>query len=214
MEGRLRLLRYFLTIMLPLFIFIFVTIQILSNNTVNFDHFIYFHVSEFISPGLTQTFKLFTFLGSGVFLTVSALLFLFIFYKHEKYSFFSAMIAVNLLLSSGINEGLKNIFRRIRPEIHQLISIGGYSFPSGHSMVSMSFYGFLIFLCFKNYKNNVRYLIALLLSLLIFLIGLSRIYLGVHYPSDVAGGFSLGMLWLGIFSRIVDLRYRKKHADS
>lgn len=214
MKGRLQLLRYFMTIVFPLFVFIFITYKVLSKKTVNFDSLVYFIVSKFISPGLTEVFKFFTFLGSSEFYAVLAIIAIFALYKNEKYSFYTAMIAFNLLLSSIINEGLKNIFRRSRPEILKLVSAGGFSFPSGHSMVSMSFYGLLIFLCFRNFKSNIKYLFMLLLSAVIFLIGLSRIYLGVHYASDVAGGFSLGILWLGIYSLIIDLRYRKKHAAS
>lgn len=214
MKGHLQLLRYLFTIVLPLFIFIFITIKVMNKDTVNFDNFIYYHVAEFMSPKVTQLFKLFTFLGSGEFFSVLVIILLLVFYTNEKYSFFSAMIAINLLISLIINKGLKNIFRRNRPDILKLVSAGGFSFPSGHSMVSMSFYGLLLFLCFRNFKNNMKYLIMLLLSAVILLIGLSRIYLGVHYASDVAGGFSLGILWLGIYSLIIDLRYRKKHAVS
>jgi len=212
MEDSLKTLRYFLTIGLPLFVFIFITVNINSDNTNSFDSYVYQGVSGSISTGLTDIMILISFLGSGQFLTVLALILIVAFFRKEKFSFYTSMIVINLMLSSLLNVGIKYIIHRDRPDILRLIDIGGYSFPSGHSMVSMSFYGFLIYLCCKNYKTKWKYLIVSLLSILILLIGLSRIYLGVHYASDVLGGLILGISWVGLFSIIVDLRYRKKHA--
>jgi len=214
MEDSLKTLRCFLTIVLPLVLFVFVTVNIVCQNTNSFDSYVYQGVSGFISSGLTDTMKLITFFGSGEFLTALALILIVAFFRKERFSFYSSMIAINLLLSSIINMGIKYIIHRNRPDILRLIDIGGYSFPSGHSMVSISFYGFLIYLCCKNYKTKWRYLIVSLLAILILLIGLSRIYLGVHYASDVLGGFLLGIAWVGIYSIIVDLRYRKKYANN
>jgi undecaprenyl-diphosphatase len=152
-----------------------------------------------------------TFFGSGVFLGSLVFLLLVVFFRKEKDSFNVSMISINLLLGALINVSIKYMIQRDRPDILRLIDITGYSFPSGHSMASMSFYGFLIYLCCKNYKTRWKYLIVSLISILILFIGISRIYLGVHYASDVLGGFSLGLLWIGIFSIIVDIRYRKKY---
>lgn len=204
-------LRYLLTIILPILIFIFITYNVVNKRTNHFDSLIYKEVSRYIVPKLTDIMILISFLGSAECLIVIALIITVAFYYNEKYTFFSAMIAVNLILSSIINVGMKYIIHRDRPNIMKLIEIGGFSYPSGHSMVSMSFYGFLIFLCLKNYKTRWKYLIMAILSILILFIGLSRIYLGVHYASDVAGGFDLGILWLGIFTIIVEIRYKKMY---
>jgi undecaprenyl-diphosphatase len=213
MEDSLKVLRYVLTIGLPLLIFIFITVNIVSHDNNNFDSYVYQRVSGFITPGLTDIMRLITFFGSREFFMVLALILIVAFFRKNNFSFYASMIVINLLLSSLLSEGIKYIFHRNRPEILRLINIGGYSFPSGHSMVSMSFYGFLIYLCCKNYKTRWKYLIVSLLTILILLIGLSRIYLGVHYASDVLGGFVLGITWVGVYSTIVDLRYRKKHAN-
>ena len=207
----MKTLRYILTILLPLIIFIFITVNVINQNTSDLDSFVYKWVSRFISSGLTDIMKLITFFGSGALLGSLAFLLLIVFYRKEKYSFNVSMLAINLALGALVNLSIKYIIQRVRPDVLRLIDISGYSFPSGHSMASMSFYGFIIYLCCKNFKTKWKYLIVSLISILILFIGISRIYLGVHYASDVLGGFSLGLLWTGIFSFIVDIRYRKKY---
>ena len=104
------------------------------------------------------------------------------------------------MLSALTNFSIKQIFQRPRPINTRIIDESGYSFPSGHSMVSMAFYGYLIYLIHKNIKNKyVKVALTLLLSILIISIGISRIYLGVHYTSDVIAGFLVAIAYLIIF---------------
>lgn len=113
-------------------------------------------------------------------------------------------IPINLACSSCLNFVLKNIIQRPRPVEFRIIDESGYSFPSGHSMVSMAFYGFLIYLIFKDVKNKYMKAISIiLLTTLIILIGASRIYLGVHYASDVIGGFLLAISYLTLYTKIL-----------
>lgn len=107
---------------------------------------------------------------------------------------FGIPMATSAILSSIIYKWMKTYFVRPRPDISlHLIVQGGYSFPSGHSMTGLVFYGMVIWLCRKNLKNRIAINgITALLSLLIFFIGFSRIYLGVHYPTDVLAGWALG----------------------
>ena len=94
--------------------------------------------------------------------------------------------------------------QRPRPSKFQIISEKGYSFPSGHSMVSMAFYGLLIYLIYKYIKNKkLKYSLIVTLSILIFLIGISRIYLGVHYASDVIAGFCISLSYLMIYINVL-----------
>ena len=96
------------------------------------------------------------------------------------------------------------IIQRPRPEDFRLIEETGYSFPSGHSMASMAFYGLIIYFAFKYVKNkNAKIIICTILSLLVLLIGISRIYLGVHYASDVIAGFVLSIAYLVVYITIV-----------
>ena len=99
-----------------------------------------------------------------------------------------------------LNQALKFIIQRPRPTEFRIINESGYSFPSGHSMVSAAFYGFLIYLIYKNVKNKyLKWSLITLLSLVILTIGISRIYLGVHYTSDVIAGFLISISYLIIF---------------
>ncbi|MDF2985652.1 MAG: phosphatase family protein [Eubacterium sp.] len=202
--------RLIFTIALPLSVFVLITMNVINRNISAFDQYIYSLVSKVISEQTTFLMVIITFFASGTFFTaVSIMLLPFFFMKSEKYSFNAAMIIINISLSSLVNLGFKLLISRSRPDILRLIEISGLSYPSGHSMASMSFYGFLIYLSYRSFKFQNKYIIVSIFSILIILIGFSRIYLGVHYASDVLGGFSLGLLWLGIFTWIVNEKYRK-----
>jgi undecaprenyl-diphosphatase len=188
--------RVIISISIPLFIFIRFCYELITKELQPFDNAIYNFISKIISEDMTGIMILISNLGSaGAFLIISIVCMI-VFWKNEKYSFYSKMIAVNWLFTAFLNGLFKIIFHRDRPNILRLITESGYSFPSGHSMISISFYGFIIYLCFKYCKKPWNYLVASILSILIFLIGVSRIYLGVHYASDVIAGFSAGLAWL------------------
>ena len=110
-----------------------------------------------------------------------------------------------------LNQLLKRILQRPRPTEFRIIEETGYSFPSGHSMVSMAFYGYLIYLIYKYVKNKyVKWILIALLSILICTIGVSRIYLGVHYTSDVLGGFLVSISYLILFISTVNKFFIEK----
>ena len=112
-------------------------------------------------------------------------------------------IAVNVVLIALLNNIIKLIIKRPRPEGFNIITESGFSFPSGHSMVSAAFYGVLIYFVYKYIKNKkIKYIICTALSILILLIGISRIYLGVHFASDVLAGFVLSIAYLICFVTI------------
>lgn len=145
-------------------------------------------------------------LGSAI-TVISLTIALLIMFKKNKES---KMIALNLILAFSLNTILKNIFRRPRPLYIKYIIQEGYSFPSSHATVSIAFYGFLIYLIFKKVKNKkVKYPLIISLSLIILLIGISRIYLGVHYPTDVIAGFLIGVIYLAFFIKYI-YNHKKK----
>lgn len=166
-----------------------------------FDDAIYNFVSLFICEGLTNFFKFITNFASFTYIVIFIIL-IFIFVKDK---WIGILVTINSVNSTIINKVLKSIFVRPRPDVLKLIKQGGYSFPSGHAMASMSFYGMLIYLIYKsNINKRLKYIFIIILSILILLIGLSRIYLGVHYASDIIAGYMVSLIYLILFIGIVN----------
>jgi undecaprenyl-diphosphatase len=166
-----------------------------------FDETVYKFLTGFMSEGLTCFMKLMTFIGSGWSITTLAVaipFFVFIL-KMKKYYRTALLIPLNIAVGSLLNELLKQLFHRARPDILRLVKVTDYSFPSGHSMNSMIFYGFLIYLILSFVRSRSKYPAAVVIGFLILLIGTSRVYLGVHYASDVIAGFIIGLAWLAFF---------------
>ncbi len=179
-------------------IFITITILVLSNKIIPIDNYIYNFIISFKSDRLTYFFKTITKLSNIKFIVIFSLILLII-YRGKN----GIYIVFNLIVIRIINCIFKVLIRRNRPNILRLIKIGEYSYPSGHAMISMGLYGYLIYLIYKRVKNKyIKYLGISLLSILILLIGISRIYLGVHYFSDVAAGYTLSLIYLILFIRI------------
>ena len=180
--------------------FLIIVINVLNENITGIDNDIYEYISNnIISKPLTPLVKVITHLGSMAFLIIVAFM-LVLLLKNNK---IRINIAYNLVIISIINYAIKQIIKRPRPVGINLIKEGGYSFPSGHSATSMAFYGLLIYLIYKYVNNKLlKTILIVLLSLIILLIGTSRIYLGVHYASDVLAGFIVGLLFLIVFISI------------
>lgn len=106
-------------------------------------------------------------------------------------------LALSLVGGAVLNFVLKNLFERARPDAFHIVAEAGYSFPSGHAMVSLCFYGMAAFLLARIIPSwRWRYMLVVAIAILILAIGISRIYFGVHYPSDVAAGYTAGTMWL------------------
>lgn len=113
-------------------------------------------------------------------------------------------VAVNLVCVVVLNTVLKEIVQRPRPEGFRLINETGYSFPSGHSMVAMAFFGLLIWMVWHYHRRDaMRVVWCVVFGLVIVMVGVSRIYLGVHYASDVLAGFCVSLVWLIFYTRVV-----------
>ena len=156
-----------------------------------------FLISDFATP----IAKFITNFGGAIFLIIATII-LFILIKNKKIGF---SIISNLVIVTILNQLLKNILQRPRPTEFRIVEETGFSFPSGHSMVSMAFYGYLIYLIYRYVKNKyLKWTLIVLLSILICTIGISRIYLGVHYTSDVLGGFLISISYLVIYISAVN----------
>ena len=111
--------------------------------------------------------------------------------------------AFNLIGVVLVNQVCKFIVQRPRPEGFRLIAESGYSFPSGHSMVAMAFYGLLAWMAWRYERDTfVKWVSVIGFGLVVALVGISRVYLGVHYASDVIAGFCLAAAWLALYTTI------------
>ena len=185
---------------LCLIIVIMLLEDIFENEQLTLDMVVYrLVILNLRSEPVTAIMKVITNLSSAyvlIAITIGILLFV----KNKKVGL---CVASNLVITTLLNQLLKYIIQRPRPDGYRLIAESGYSFPSGHSMVSMAFYGLIIYLIWKMVKNKkIKYISCGILGLLIPMIGFSRIYLGVHYASDVIGGFAISIVYLLLFTNI------------
>ena len=182
--------------------FLAIAENVFNKEIMNGDIVGYKLISTFlISDFATSIAKFITNFGDAIFLTVLTII-LFILIKNKK---IGLSIFSNLVIITALNQLLKNILQRPRPTEYRIIEETGYSFPSGHSMISMAFYGYIIYLIYKYVKNKyIKWISIVLLSILICSIGISRIYLGVHYTSDVLGGFLISVSYLVIYISAVN----------
>lgn len=111
--------------------------------------------------------------------------------------------ALNLVLVACLNVVLKLIVQRPRPEGFRLAEVDGFSFPSGHSMVAMAFFGLIVWFVWHYEKDRAaRWLLCIGFALVAVMVGVSRVYLGVHYASDVVAGFCVSLAWLAVYTRL------------
>lgn len=166
--------------------------KIMNGDIIGYKLISTFLISDFVTP----IAKFITNFGGAIFLSIATVM-LFLLIKNKK---IGLSIISNIVIITILNQLLKRILQRPRPTEFRIVEETGYSFPSGHSMVSMAFYGYLIYLIYRYIKNKyVKWTLITILSILICLIGISRIYLGVHYTSDVLGGFLLSISYLVIY---------------
>ncbi|MCZ4320056.1 phosphatase PAP2 family protein [Aequorivita viscosa] len=178
-------------------IFIELTETLREDELSQYDQLISDFVISFRSPALTEFFIFVTNIGDVygyLVMFAIAILASILYFKNWKYILQTIFV---LLLASISNVLLKRLVDRARPGSEHLVVVETLSYPSGHAMSAMAFYGFLIYL-FYRFKINrwIKYVITIFLITVILSIGISRIYLGVHYPSDVAGGFIAGLIWV------------------
>ena len=173
----------------------FIASQIVENPVISFDETIRYWVYENRSPLLSSIFIPITYMGNWQTITVLAAILLAMPGTRRNMGLPFAVVSLS---STVVYKVVKGIFERPRPELEvRLIPQGGFSFPSGHSMNCIVCFGILIYLIRRYCKNRkIANILTVLLTLLIIGIGTSRVYVGVHFPTDVLGGWSLGLAFL------------------
>ena len=182
--------------------FFVIALQVFRQNTflTEVDLHIVNLIATLRDTGTARVFLFFTYLGNWQIIVSTGVLMLIIFFLLSKRRS-ALLLFISVASGEAVYSGLKLIFHHSRPDSAlALITQGGYSLPSGHALVPVIFYGMLAY--FLRQRTSSRLLKLLILAattLLIFLIGVSRIYLSVHWPSDISAGWFLGSALLFLF---------------
>lgn len=194
---------YFLIVTILGLLF-FVISMFFSDYVILIDEWAIYVVSEYlVSDTLTIVMKIVTNLG-GVLAFANFLFVLFLVISNRKVGF---LMSINLFIAYIFSVLFKNVFRRERPLEMLVDKPFDFSFPSGHTICSIVFYGFLIYVVSKLVKNvNIRRLINFFLVIIIVLVPFSRVYLGVHFLTDVLAGVILGIVCLLSFVNYVKIK--------
>ena len=189
-------------IVATIFIILFIlwTIFVLKGYFISLDYQIF----DFIHQNLLNRYIMFFLKGvtnlADLFFILLLIIIAFCCFKRKL----GTSITLNAIMVSLLNLLLKNIFMIARPDTFNFIKETGFSYPSGHAMISLAFYGFIIYLIYKKMKDkHLKCIFIFLFVLCIFLIGFSRIYLGVHHFSDIIGGYLISFAYLLLFIKLV-----------
>ncbi len=214
-------LPYIISIILALIIVVVgINVFVELTNTLNsdliaqYDAAVTKYVISFRTPLLNNILQFLTNLGDLYgYIVVTTICSLFFFFKFKNWRYVAQLVFV-IIISGLSNLALKEVINRARPTADHLVSVETLSYPSGHAMSATAFYGFLIYLCyFLKINKWLKGGIIFLCSFLIVSIGISRIYLGVHFPSDIAGGIIAGTIWVMfcvLIFNIIDLFRREE----
>jgi undecaprenyl-diphosphatase len=194
-------------------VFFFLSREILEGQNLHFDDRAFAWADSWGSIAFTKFMVVVTFFASRHFITAVSLVLIFYFLFVRRHRWYSLKVPVIAVGSITLNLILKFFFNRPRPLVPHLVESSGLSFPSGHAMISASFYGLLFYLVWMHVKQPVwRIFLLVMLVFIIMLIGFSRVYLHVHYATDVIAGFAAGLLWviIAIFSLRKLERYSRR----
>jgi undecaprenyl-diphosphatase len=198
-----------------LFVFGWLAEEMLEGDTRQFDAFVRTAVHQLATPGLTRLMQVFSFLGSVAAVTTMCLVVICVshYFRHARTA---ALLAITMLGVAALDVALKHAFHRPRPVAFFGATPSSYSFPSGHALGSFCFYGILAAILTAHLPGRgAKFCVWTAAAILVGMIGLSRIYLGVHYPSDVMAGYCAGAVWVGavgFLDRSLRLGEREKPA--
>jgi undecaprenyl-diphosphatase len=195
-ELSLKFLLIVVSFIAALFLFGFMAHELFYEKDELFDRKIIDFLSGYSTPGFISLMELFTLIGSGKFL-IPAYAIVVIYCFSKRKTIVGIHVAMIALSSFGISHVAKRIFQRSRPDLPLIEAIKTYSFPSGHALSAFIFCSIVFFLV---WTSNMRLLLKWIFSTILFLIaltvGVSRIVLNMHYPTDVLAGFCLGFIWV------------------
>lgn len=188
--------RFITLIILLIISFITITYFVVNGHLLALDQLLISKITPIETDFLTIIMNLFSFIGSTktvIFISFNLLLVIYKLYKKWQEIF---LFLIVLTGSTAINQLAKFLIKRERP-VSEFIIVTGFSYPSGHTMGAMSLYGIITFLLWRHVRTFSRRIILILFSIvMIMIIAFSRIYLGVHYPSDIVGALLLSGIWL------------------
>lgn len=188
--------KFILLFLVCLFVHFELVHDLFADGDTAFDASMFALAGQISTPAMTRFMRAVSFLGSDNYLMVVPALVavLLSYYKHLQWH--GLRVLVIAFTSTMLNQFLKQYYERPRPSFG-LQQASGMSFPSGHAMIGGAFYGLIIYIIWTTVQSKTwRWLLSLLLTLLILLLGFSRIYLRAHYATDVLAGYLLGLLWL------------------
>lgn len=183
-------------------LFVILCILVKLDLLSNIDESVYKFITSNMNDTTTNTYKVITFFGSTIFMVglCVLLLVLFIILKKNIYGY---IISGTLIFSTIMNNVIKVIIRRERP-IYMIVRETTFSFPSGHTMASVSMYGILIYLINKsNMNKKLKIILSIILGMIPLMVATSRIYLGAHYFSDILGAIMLATIVLLISTKYI-----------
>ena len=186
------------------------TDEVLDGETRHFDEVTRAAVHQFASPAMTTAMRGISFLGSMIFLTIATVVVI-IWFASRKWRREAKLMAATMIGASALNMTLKLAFKRARPvPFFDLLPPESYSFPSGHSLTSACFFGaFAAIVTARIKRRRPRILVWIVCITTFVLIGLSRIYLGVHHTTDVIAGFAAALIWI-LVVRFVEMTLRRR----
>lgn len=201
----------FLLLIIAVCISIYFWIAVKSGDPLRFDQYISNLVTGIFTDFSYPFFKLMDWLGSK--LGVGIISLVCIFWLWVKKGNYLAMIvlAFAVVFGNELNRWLKNIAGRPRPDLEHMVTVKSLSFPSGHAMMGMILYLMIAYFIMIDLESKaVKWLTGVLLVLWILLMGISRVVMQVHYPSDVTAGFAMGFIWVFIWITIYEMLSTKK----
>lgn len=195
---------YFISILLILFIIL--TIFVLNDKTLSLDTSAFNNLIKIKNESLSKILFIITNIGSTIGTVIVLIITCVIFLKRKIFSDFK-YVFLNVSVGVILMQVIKSFIRRVRPSWKWIVQ-GGFSYPSGHTITAILFYGTLVLLVNKKLKGKYKTILTVLFSLMIFLIAISRIYFGAHYLTDVLASIILGSIILIISNSLMDKEFK------